>query len=334
MNTTGLKSQKILGISITTNSKGEILEYLQKYLLQAQSSSASWRIKAQNERVKPLLVATPNPEQIVYAQGDLHFAEIVNQADVALPDGIGLAFASRIFSFSKLETRNSKLTSRIPGVEFMEDLVKIAAKEGYTIGLIGGREGVAVKALECLQSKYSGLRGWADEGPEIKLKTQKSKLKTETQNSQNQFLEQFNNIAIEQSGKDITDEYMRQVAERINRTKTQLVFVGLGAPKQEYFIEKLKIQNSKFKTEIQNAKDQLQPSKGATFKDVYSNSLVFMSVGGSFDIITGGTPRAPFVLRTIGVEWLWRLFKEPWRWRRQIALVRFMLLVARERLHV
>lgn len=208
---------------------------------------------------KPLIIVTPNPEQIVYAQDDPHFAKILNKADVSLPDGVGLALVMRL--------------KRIPGVEFMEDLVRLAAQRGYPIGLIGGRAAVAVQALECLKRKNPELTGWAEDPGDVDLGTLG----------------------------DLDD-----VCEKIGKTNARLVFVGLGAPKQEYFIEKLKVESFKLKV---------------------AAPLALMSVGGSLDMIAGRTPRAPLFLRTIGVEWLWRLGQEPWRFRRQLALVKFLWLV-------
>lgn len=242
----GLKSIKILGIPVTTDSKENILEYTEKYLE-----------KSSEKRKKPFVIVTPNPEQIVYAQEDSHFAKILNQADVMVPDGIGLAIVIK--------------RTRIPGVEFMEDLVELAAKRGYPIALIGGKGGVAVEALECLQKMYPGFSGWA----------------------------------IEPEGKTI-----EEIGRKITNTKTRIVFVGLGAPKQENFIEKLKVESLKLKVAV---------------------PLALMSVGGAFDMLAGRVKRAPFLIRSIGLEWLWRLMREPWRWRRQLALLKFLWLVARDR---
>ena len=58
-----------------------------------------------------------------------------------------------------------------------------------------------------------------------------------------------------------------------------------------------------------------------------SQSILFMVVGGSFDMISGNVKRAPKIIRTIGFEWLWRLAEEPWRWQRQTALLKFIVLV-------
>ncbi len=60
--------------------------------------------------------------------------------------------------------------------------------------------------------------------------------------------------------------------------------------------------------------------------------LVSIGVGGTFDYLSGRVPRAPRLARRLGLEWLYRLIRQPWRWRRQLALPLFVLLVLRERL--
>lgn len=59
--------------------------------------------------------------------------------------------------------------------------------------------------------------------------------------------------------------------------------------------------------------------------------LVAAGVGGTFDYLSGRVPRAPSWIRRAGLEWLYRLVRQPWRWRRQLALPVFVALVARER---
>jgi N-acetylglucosaminyldiphosphoundecaprenol N-acetyl-beta-D-mannosaminyltransferase len=59
--------------------------------------------------------------------------------------------------------------------------------------------------------------------------------------------------------------------------------------------------------------------------------LVAAGVGGAYDFLSGRVPRAPRPVRRIGLEWLYRLARQPWRWRRQLALPHFVLLVLRER---
>ena len=61
------------------------------------------------------------------------------------------------------------------------------------------------------------------------------------------------------------------------------------------------------------------------------NPIVFMSVGGSFDEIAGRVARPPQWVSRAGFKWLWRLVLEPWRIKRQLALLTFIWLVLRER---
>lgn len=61
---------------------------------------------------------------------------------------------------------------------------------------------------------------------------------------------------------------------------------------------------------------------------------VMVGVGGAFDYISGKVPRAPKVVRSLGMEWLFRLVIQPWRIKRQLALVEFVGMVVKEKLHV
>jgi N-acetylglucosaminyldiphosphoundecaprenol N-acetyl-beta-D-mannosaminyltransferase len=61
---------------------------------------------------------------------------------------------------------------------------------------------------------------------------------------------------------------------------------------------------------------------------------VMIGVGGAFDFAAGVTRRAPAWMRRVGLEWLYRLVREPVRWRRQLALPVFVVLVVRQRLSV
>jgi len=60
-------------------------------------------------------------------------------------------------------------------------------------------------------------------------------------------------------------------------------------------------------------------------------ALVFFGAGGALDFLTGFAPRAPFIIRKIGFEWLFRLLIQPWRWRRQKALLDFIYLLLKEK---
>lgn len=189
-----LNAVKVLGISITNTSKKEILEEIQKYL-----------DKPAKNQQKPLIIFTPNTEQVMLACKNPHFAGVLNQADIAIPDAVGVVWASR-----KLTTNGIKKT--IPGVEFMGDLVGLAQNRHVPVGLIGGRDNLAVETLNCLRQIYGKLSAsWAEDGPEVSVV----------------------NAHLQISGEEL---YIERLARRIIRTGVRSVFVALGPPKQEYVI--------------------------------------------------------------------------------------------------
>jgi N-acetylglucosaminyldiphosphoundecaprenol N-acetyl-beta-D-mannosaminyltransferase len=63
---------------------------------------------------------------------------------------------------------------------------------------------------------------------------------------------------------------------------------------------------------------------------ITSGASVAIGIGGVLDYKAGRVPLAPKWVRRAGLEWLYRLYKEPWRWRRQLALPRFVLAVLKQ----
>jgi len=90
------------------------------------------------------------------------------------------------------------------------------------------------------------------------------------------------------------------IVERVRASRADLLFVAYGAPKQDLWL------------------DRNLARTGAT---------VGIGVGGSFDFVAGISHRAPRWVQRLGLEWLDRLIREPWRWRRQLALPHFVWLV-------
>jgi N-acetylglucosaminyldiphosphoundecaprenol N-acetyl-beta-D-mannosaminyltransferase len=66
---------------------------------------------------------------------------------------------------------------------------------------------------------------------------------------------------------------------------------------------------------------------------ITSGASVAIGIGGVLDYKAGRVPLAPSWMRRAGFEWLYRLYKEPWRWRRQLVLPRFVLAVLKQRLN-
>jgi len=97
-----------------------------------------------------------------------------------------------------------------------------------------------------------------------------------------------------------------EAVARVRDTAAQVLFVAYGMPKQERWIAR-----------------NLPELPGVRLA---------IGVGGVFDQLAGVQKVPPAALHAIGLEWLWRLVREPWRWRRQRVLPLFALLVLRKRL--
>jgi len=82
--------------------------------------------------------------------------------------------------------------------------------------------------------------------------------------------------------------------------RPQIIIISFGSPDQEIWLERHRKQ---------------------------FNGIIGIGVGGAFNYLGGQVSRAPELLRGIGLEWLYRLFTQPWRWRRQLRLFKFIQLV-------
>jgi N-acetylglucosaminyldiphosphoundecaprenol N-acetyl-beta-D-mannosaminyltransferase len=100
---------------------------------------------------QPHQLTTVNPEFVVEAQQDKAFREIINNAALALPDGIGLLKAARFL-------KTTPLPERVPGSDLVGRLAELSHQKGYRIYFLGAREGVAEKAIEKLKARYPNLQ--------------------------------------------------------------------------------------------------------------------------------------------------------------------------------
>jgi N-acetylglucosaminyldiphosphoundecaprenol N-acetyl-beta-D-mannosaminyltransferase len=89
----------------------------------------------------------------------------------------------------------------------------------------------------------------------------------------------------------------------VRASRANLLFVAYGAPEQDIWIAR---------------------------NLARSGAAIAMGVGGSFDYVAGRARRAPVWMRERGLDWLWRLARQPWRWRRMLVLPRFAWLVWRQ----
>ncbi len=95
---------------------------------------------------------------------------------------------------------------------------------------------------------------------------------------------------------------------RVAAARPDMVFVAYGMPQQERWI-------ARNLTRLPSVR-------------------VAVGVGGAFDYLVGDAPLPPEWIARAGLEWLWRLARQPWRWRRQLALPAFFVLVLRERMRL
>ena len=170
-----------------------------------------------------------------------------------------------------LKILHTPIQERIPGVEFTEHICKRAAYEGWGIWFLGGGPGTAEAAAKKLAEKYQGLK---------------------IAGTRNGYFE---------------DDETEKICRDIRESNAKILFVGLGVPKQEYWLE-----------------ENLDKS-GAT---------VGMGIGGTMDVISGKLKRAPRIWQLLCLEWLYRTIQEPWRWKRILKLPVFALYVMFTALHI
>ncbi|MCA9961697.1 MAG: WecB/TagA/CpsF family glycosyltransferase [Anaerolineales bacterium] len=100
-------------------------------------------------------ICTTNPEFVMTAQRDPLFRQILEAADLCIPDGIGLIYASRWLNWRWQQPR---LPERVPGSELIYHLAALCAAEGWLPFLLGASEGIAAATADILQGQYPALQ--------------------------------------------------------------------------------------------------------------------------------------------------------------------------------
>ncbi|MCB9813522.1 MAG: WecB/TagA/CpsF family glycosyltransferase [Pseudomonadales bacterium] len=247
-------------------------------------------------------IFTPNPEQIVLSKKQKSFAKNLGFADISIPDGIGLVFASKILAFLD---KGEEIKERITGIDLSKSLLNYSKDSKYSILIIGGKDYLGRKFDEWEVRKSSSSN------PNIQ-----STLKMNSQDSLNPNIQKSNLISKKrhviwwtegyESVSDPTIGETNSILTSIATVKPKIVFVAFGAPYQEEWV----VENSDF----------LKKNKV---------NLV-MVVGGTFDVLLGKVSRAPEWIQKLGLEWFYRLLGQPWRWRRQMKLLEFVGLVVKK----
>lgn len=151
------------------------------------------------------------------------------------------------------------LQERLPGFDLMENLLKLANRKAFSVYLLGTEPHIIGKTAARIQKKYPNI-----------------------------------NIVGFHHGYFTNDE---SIKNEIIFKKPDLVFVGLGCPKQEKWI----------------AENIERFEKG-----------IFIGVGGSLNVWAGVVKRAPKFWQTLNLEWFYRLLKEPSRWKRMMGIPLFL----------
>jgi len=214
-------------------------------------------------------IFTPNPEILLHAREDPAYADLLRSADLALPDGTGVAIVQAL--------RGGRSVRRWPGVEIAAMLLHLAAERGETVAFVGGSPDVAERAA----ARWRALPG----------------LKVVVAGA---------GVAIDEDGIARSMAREDETVEAVRSAAPTIVLVGLGAPKQERWIER--------------------------HADAFPSVRIMIGVGGAFDMWAGSKRRAPHPFRTFGLEWLWRLALEPRRLPRIVrATVVFPVLALFDR---
>lgn len=176
------------------------------------------------------------------------FQEVINTADLVVPDGVPLVWALKLLGH--------KEATRVYGPTLTLHVCEAAAREGVPIGLYGGTPESLLDFKAFLHHEYPGIQIACAIAPPFRALSQEE-----------------------------DDAYTQEILD----SGARILFVGIGCPKQEWW--------------MYNHRDRLP--------------LVMLGVGAAFDFHSGRVKQSPAVLQRLGLEWLFRLVMEPKRlWKR------------------
>ena len=228
------------------------LKILGLYVDRASMPEVLERFESFIEEDKPNQVVTANLQFLSVARENPSFAELVNASKMVVADGMPLVWLSRL--------RGRPIASRITGHDLLLACAALASERGHSMFLFGGAPDVAEDAAKRLRAIYPGLK-----------------------------VEGTHHGNFSDTGEG---ERQEELAERIRQLRPKFLFVALGCPKQELWIQR-------------HMHDLGVP--------------VCIGIGGTLDVFTGRLSRAPAWLQRCSLEWAYRLQQEPGRlWTRYI----------------
>lgn len=195
---------------------------------------------------EPCYISWINLNQIILYYQNERFRSIVDRARLILTDGQPVMWIARWLK--------TPLQEKIGGTDFMLSLCSMFAEKGYSIFLLGGAPGMETAAADNLRQRYPGLKIAGAYSPPFGFEKDQIEL--------------------------------TKINDMLRMSHADILFVGLGSPKQDYFIEE----------NIDN----------------YKIPITFPT-GSAIDIIGGRVKRAPKWMTRIGLEWFYRFCQEPQR---------------------
>jgi N-acetylglucosaminyldiphosphoundecaprenol N-acetyl-beta-D-mannosaminyltransferase len=197
-------------------------------------------------------VVTPNVDHLMRHRRDPRFRAVYADANLVLADGVPLLWASRLI--------RNRLKEKVSGSDLVPRLCARAAESGLSIYFLGGKPGAAERCAAGLVQQYPGLRVAGCSCPPFGFE------------------------------KDATIN--GGVIAAVRDARPDILFVGLGAPKQELW--------------IQRHREEL-------------GVPVALGIGASIDFLGGAEKRAPRWMQRVGLEWSYRLMRQPRRmWKRYL----------------
>lgn len=191
-------------------------------------------------------VVTPNLDILRRYTKCSSFRNLVATSSLNVADGVPLVWASRV--------KGVPVPERVNGTDLMIDVCEAASWVGKSVFFLGGNEGSAEKTAATMKSDFPDLKVAGCYCPEF--------------------------------GFEQSIESIEEIGEILAAAKPDIIFVGLGSPKQDVLINMLRLKMP---------------------------STWWLGVGVSFSFVAGELSRAPDWAKKSGFEWLYRLFSEPKR---------------------
>lgn len=200
----------------------------------------------------PHMVVTPNVDHVIKFQKDREFQSIYREASLILADGMPLLWGARFLGMT--------IKRKISGSDLFPMLCARSVKRGHRLFFLGGRPGASERAADVMRLMHPGIQIVGTYCPPY--------------------------------GFESDDKENGRIVRMIREANPDILFVGLGAPKQEKWI-------------FRHKHDYQVP--------------VSIGIGVTFEFVSGMVKRAPGWMQRAGLEWFWRLKSEPARlWRRYL----------------